>query len=184
MGDAARTRELNIASRLIKPPGRFELKNAIVEALGLEPQGERPWPLRPAMASSSPLLRVLLAEDNPVNQLVAVRLLQRKGCEVTVVSNGRQAVDQLDSGRFDLVLMDVQMPELDGLEATAEWREKEKTRGDHTPIIAMTAHAMQGDRERCLAAGMDGYVSKPFHAEEIFPIIQQVLAEAGSRASG
>ena len=115
-----------------------------------------------------PALRLLLAEDNAVNQRLATRLLEKRGHTVTVAANGRQAVDVLEREPFDLVLMDVQMPEMDGFEATAAIRCREQVHGGHIPIVAMTAHAMKGDRERCLAAGMDGYVSKPLQAQELY----------------
>src|ERR1700693_4718812 len=105
-------------------------------------------------------LQVLVAEDNQVNQLVATRIFEKLGHEATVVSNGREAFVAFLAGKFDLIAMDVQMPEMDGLDATSAIRAWEKTAGTHTPIIAMTAHAMKGERERCLAAGMDGYISK------------------------
>jgi CheY-like chemotaxis protein len=113
-------------------------------------------------------LRILLAEDNPVNQKVALRILEKEGHAVTVAADGREALVLWQRQEFDLILMDVQMPEMDGLEATAAIRRAEMSQGGgHIPIIALTAHAMAGDRERCLAAGMDGYASKPMRAEEI-----------------
>ena len=119
-------------------------------------------------------LHVLLAEDNPVNQRLASRLLERRGHRITVAINGREALAALKEGNFDVVLMDVQMPEMDGFKATAEIRSREEITGRHLPIIAMTAHAMHGDRERCLAAGMDGYVSKPIQAAELFRVIEDL----------
>jgi CheY-like chemotaxis protein len=110
---------------------------------------------------------VLLAEDNAVNQLVATRILEKLGHQVTVVGNGREAVSAVQSGNYDLIAMDVQMPMMDGLDATRAIREWEITTGAHIPIVAMTAHAMKGDRERCLAAGMDAYVSKPIRLREL-----------------
>jgi protein-histidine pros-kinase len=118
------------------------------------------------------ILRVLLAEDTLVNQRVAVRMLEKRGHVVTVVGNGLEAVNAVESGRFDLILMDVQMPELDGLEATRRIRGA----GHTLPIIAMTAHAMKGDDDRCIAAGMDGYVSKPVSAARLHEAIDAVLA--------
>ena len=117
-------------------------------------------------------LRVLLVEDNSVNQRVAVRLLEKMGHCVAVAGNGREALAALDVESFDLVLMDVQMPEMDGLEATAAIRQREQTTGAHVPILAMTAHNMKGDRERCLEAGMDGYVAKPIRPHELMEAIE------------
>jgi CheY-like chemotaxis protein len=178
--DAARCRELNVAARLIKPVGRSELQRAILRILGIEPQARpQTQSVRPD-AERHPGLRILLAEDNPVNRMVAVGLLEKRGYSVDLAADGREALDMLEHGSFDLVLMDVQMPEMDGFEATAALRDKEKTAGGHVPVIAMTAYAMQGDRERCLAAGMDGYVSKPVNAEDMFSTIERVLADVAS----
>jgi CheY-like chemotaxis protein len=120
-------------------------------------------------------LRILVAEDNPVNQAVARRLLQKRGHIVTTVNNGREALAAVEKETFDMILMDVQMPEMDGLEATRAIRAQERHSGGHLPIIAMTAHAMQGDRELCLAAGMDAYVSKPIAVHELLGAIDHVL---------
>lgn len=120
-------------------------------------------------------LRILLAEDNAVNQKLASRLLEKQGHNVVIAANGRQALAQLETEGFDLVLMDVQMPEMDGFEATTTIRKMEETTGTHLPIVAMTAHAMQGDKERCLAAGMDGYLSKPLNLKELLVVVQSVL---------
>jgi CheY-like chemotaxis protein len=117
-------------------------------------------------------LKILLAEDSVTNQKLAVALLERRGHQVTVVGNGKLAVAALSEAPFDVVLMDVQMPEMDGLEATAAIRSHEKKTGQHIPIVAMTAHAMKGDRERCLEAGMDGYVAKPIHPHELFAAVE------------
>ena len=116
---------------------------------------------------------MLVAEDNIVNQRVAAGLLTKRGHQVTVVSNGREAVAAVQQGPFDLVLMDVQMPEMDGLEATAAIRTWERESGHRIRIVAMTAHAMTGDRDRCLEAGMDGYLSKPIDQQSLFAAVEQ-----------
>lgn len=160
--DAARCRELGIVRYLRKPVSVPELYDAVVASLGRAPA---PVPAKRACrtdnSESSPVLNILLAEDNIVNQRVAVRMLEKRGHSVQAVGNGKEALDALACERFDLVLMDVQMPEMDGFDTTVAIRAKEQSTGEHLPIIAMTAHAMKGDRERCLAAGMDDYLSKP-----------------------
>ena len=128
-----------------------------------------------ARASPARLLRVLVAEDNLMNQEVVAKLLRREGHFVGVAQSGREVLDLFDEGSFEVVLMDVQMPELDGLAATAAIRERERTTGGHLPIVAMTAHALKGDRERCLAAGMDAYLSKPIHRDELLLILREVV---------
>ena len=125
-------------------------------------------------------LQVLLAEDSLVNQKLAVALLEKQGHHVTVVDNGREAMAATASGQFDLVLMDVQMPDMDGLEATEGIRAREKQTGTHIPIIAMTAHALKGDRERCLASGMDEYVSKPIRANTLLRAMGSLLGESAA----
>jgi len=125
-------------------------------------------------------LRVLLAEDNTVNQRLTVRLLEKRGHTVTVVQDGTEALAALRRHTFDVILMDIQMPHLDGLETTQAIRAREQDTATHVPIVAMTAHAMQGDRERCLAAGMDGYVAKPLHPTELFEVIARLTAPAAS----
>jgi CheY-like chemotaxis protein len=124
-------------------------------------------------------MRVLLAEDNLVNQRVAVRLLTKRGHHVTVVGNGRDAVEAAAAAAFDVVLMDVQMPEMSGFEATAAIRQAERETGTHLRIIAMTAHALKGDRERCLAAGMDGYISKPIEPATLFATVEEEESPTG-----
>jgi CheY-like chemotaxis protein len=120
-------------------------------------------------------LRILLAEDNPVNQKLAVRLLEKEGHTVVVADNGRLALEALEGGNVDLVIMDVQMPEMDGYEAAASIRKAEETTLKHVPILAMTAHAMKGDEEKCLAAGMDGYVSKPIRPDDLRQAIEELV---------
>jgi len=129
-------------------------------------------------------LRVLVVEDNAVNQLVVSRLLEKQGNSVRVAGNGREALAAFDQQPFDLILMDVQMPEMDGLEATARIREREKVRGGRVAILALTAYAMKGDAERCLAAGMNGYISKPVRPEELFNAIDRVLGAKQVESAG
>ena len=168
---AARAREFGVAHTLIKPIRQSELLNAIFQVLGEPPHSsaEAAGDVQPAAA-----LRVLLAEDNPINRRVAERLLQKKGHTTAVASNGREALERIRAEPFDIVLMDVQMPDLDGYAATAAIRKLEATNGGHLPIIGVTAHAMDGDRERCLAAGMDGYVAKPILPKLLYAEIERV----------
>jgi CheY-like chemotaxis protein len=119
-------------------------------------------------------LKILLAEDNQVNQKLVVWMLEKRGHKITVAGNGREAVSALQSGAFDLVLMDIQMPEMDGFEATAAIRESERGTGRHQRIIAMTAHAMKGDDQRCVDAGMDGYLAKPIRGEDLYALLEGV----------
>ena len=169
-GYSARSRSLGIARSLIKPVKQSDLLEAIGAALEAAPSVEThaPWDEAVAVASR----RVLLAEDGAINQQVAVRLLEERGHSVVVVNNGRAAVKQVAAQPFDVVLMDVQMPEMDGLEATAAIRRAEAQTGGHVPIVAMTAHAMKGDRDRFLAAGMDGYVAKPVRPHELYAAVE------------
>jgi PAS domain S-box-containing protein len=175
-GDISRCERLGVAAYLLKPVKESELFDAVMLALGVTVDGEAESEALPAEppAVTRPL-DILLAEDSPVNQKLAVALLKRRGHTVQVVDTGREAVAAVESRKFDLVLMDVQMPEVDGLEASETIRAREKQTGAHVPIVAMTAHAMKGDRERCLAAGMDGYVAKPIRAQRLFEVIASVL---------
>jgi PAS domain S-box-containing protein len=162
-GDAARLEALGCSGYLLKPVKQSLLREALVTVLGLKQTGNGAGPLVTRHLLSERKrqdMRILLAEDNPVNQKLAVVLLQKAGFSVDVVDNGLQAVGKVKEGKYNAVLMDVQMPELDGLEATARIRQGANP-GEHIPIIAMTAHALKGDRERCLEAGMDDYISKP-----------------------
>jgi two-component system, sensor histidine kinase and response regulator len=175
LGDAARCRELGISAYLMKPVRQGELWEALCNVLGNSPQEKAPLVTRHTLRENRNRARILLAEDNLVNQTLAVRLLEKRGHAVTVTSNGREALAALAKEEFDLVLMDVQMPELDGFEATAAIREMEKASGRHLPIVAMTANALKGDQERCLAAGMDAYVSKPVRTSELFATLEAIL---------
>jgi CheY-like chemotaxis protein/HPt (histidine-containing phosphotransfer) domain-containing protein len=173
--DAARCEELRVSQRLMKPIKQSELFDAIVAALGIQPEPAGGG-TAPAEAPGTRPLRILLAEDSLVNQRLAIGLLERHGHRLTVASNGREACEQLEHGSFDAVLMDVQMPELDGLEATRCIREREKrTSSGRIPIIAMTAHAMRGDRERCLDAGMDEYISKPVRERQLLAALSAAM---------
>ena len=166
-----------------KPVKRSELNGAIARLLDPNLRQTAAGVPRADVARRAPLL-VLLAEDGVVNQQVATRLLEKRGYSVKIVTNGREAVTALSTEHpFDLVLMDVQMPEMDGLAATSAIREFERSRDRHTPIVAMTAHAMKGDRERCLAAGMDGYVTKPIRGNELFAAIDEVVQRRAQRAA-
>ena len=138
----------------------------------LDPEGG-PITLLPQVAREpAEPLRVLLAEDNAVNRKVATRLLEKRGHQVVVTTNGKEALAALQKGTYDLVLMDVQMPEMDGFEATQTIRDSERGTGFHQPIIALTAHAVIGDRERCLEAGMDGYLTKPLRPRELDQLLE------------
>lgn len=168
-GDAERRQLLRISEHLLKPVKQSELFDGIVTALGVNQAEHEERVSVPAAETCVPVqgLKVLLAEDNLVNQKLATGLLQKLGHDVTLASDGQQAVDLYKAQRFDVVLMDVQMPRLDGLEATAAIREHEQSVGFRTTIVAMTAHAMKGDRERCLQAGMDEYLSKPIRGRQL-----------------
>jgi signal transduction histidine kinase/DNA-binding response OmpR family regulator len=176
VGDADRCRELGISTYLVKPIRQDTLLKAVMSALAVDLPATRRNELAASqgvLAKASRPLEILLAEDNVINQKLAVTLLRKWGHTVTLADNGKQAVDKYQQRAFDLVLMDVQMPEMDGFEATQQIRDIEVTTGRRTPIVAMTAHAMKGDRERCLAVGMDGYVGKPIQVTEMFETIER-----------
>ena len=178
-GDAERCRELGIAAYLLKPVRQSELRDAIAKVLDVDHV-----PGTGSMVTSYALrdehdpsvrLKILVAEDNLVNQRLAARLLEKKGHRVEIVANGREAVEALEKEPFDLVLMDVQMPEMDGLEATRAIREREKGTERHLPIVALTAHALKRDEERCMAAGMDGHLTKPIRPQQLDEVLQKYL---------
>jgi CheY-like chemotaxis protein len=187
--DASRCRELGIAAYLIKPIKQSDLLETILKVLSVPGEPEEPEAAKEAAGADSVRpdsrrLRILLAEDNPVNQRLALRLLEKEGHTVVLATNGKEALAAVIRESFDVVLMDVQMPEMDGLEATAAIRLWERDTGRHQRIIAMTAHAMKGDRDRCLEGGMDGYVSNPIQIKELWKEIEEVFPAQGPAPHG
>jgi two-component system sensor histidine kinase/response regulator len=170
--NAAECKRIGVRQYILKPVSETELAAALHRAL--HDSADEPLTVEPVKPTQAVALTVLLAEDNAVNQKLATRLLEKMGHRVTLAADGEEAVRAHAGGHFDLVLMDVQMPEMNGFEATARIREREQATGDHVPIIALTAHAIQGDRERCLAAGMDDYLSKPLNAAALAEKLQRV----------
>ncbi|MEP6573603.1 MAG: response regulator [Gemmatimonadota bacterium] len=193
--EIARCREQGIASYLLKPVAWIDLRATLLARFTeIAPTGERtaafesdrvhrssPRPVERSAGGRS--LRILVAEDNPVNQLLAISLLERRGCHVVIAGNGREAVEVSAREPFDLILMDVQMPEMGGLDATGHIRARESAEGGRVPIIALTARAMKGDRERCLEAGMDDYSTKPIQVQELFRIIDTFFPEQAGPAA-
>ncbi|MDM4015480.1 PAS domain-containing protein [Roseiconus lacunae] len=179
-GDQALNIELQIAERLLKPVKQSEIFDAIVRTLGVNgAEDEQSHPSEQCSDASLAGLRVLLAEDNVVNQKLAIGVLTRLGIQVTVVNDGQAAIDQTNAEVYDAVLMDVQMPEVDGLAATEQIRKREQSTGCHVPIIAMTAHAMKGDRERCLDSGMDDYIPKPIRIGTLKEKLGEIIERFG-----
>jgi CheY-like chemotaxis protein len=190
-GDAARCAELGISAYLMKPVRQVELKEALCRVLGSKRQAQATrlltrYSLRNADTGSGrgerSSFEILLAEDNPVNQKLAIRLLEKRGHRVTLVQNGKEALAALEERTFDLVLMDVQMPEMGGVEATMILRQRERGSGGHQPVVAMTAAAMIGDRERCLEAGMDDYLSKPIRPADLDDMLDKHLKRGDPRS--
>ncbi len=189
-GDAARCRELGVLAYLTKPISQSELRQAILKVLGLKVLGLKVLGAQSPEAAPASLVtrhslreagrpvRTLVADDDRVNQALVVRLLEKQGHEASTVGNGRDALVRLEKQDFDLALIDVEMPEMGGFETMALIREKESTTGAHLPIIAMTAHAMKGDQERCLAAGADAYVSKPVSPRQLRDAIESLTSSA------
>ena len=174
--EATRCRQLGVARHLIKPIKPSDLLDAIVEVLRPDLDVEKlahkaHAPMSRSALSDFPPLRILLAEDNAVNQRLAIRMLEKLGQQVALAVNGKEAVAAAETGQFDVILMDVQMPEMDGLEATRHIRERERNTGRRSAIVALTAHAMKGDRERCLEAGMDHYLSKPIQVGQLTEVL-------------
>lgn len=181
--DSTRCRELGIASYLTKPIRQSTLLDAMMTALGPSLSVQESQPPLLALAPAGRRYKLLLAEDNAVNQKLAVRLLEKRGHQVVAVNNGKEAIAVLDRESFDAVLMDVQMPEMDGFEATTAIRARDAVRGSRVPIIAMTAHAMKGDRERCLQAGMDAYVAKPLRIQELLTVLGELVVQRGAEST-
>jgi len=180
-GGAGEARDAGFSAFLLKPIRQSQLYDCLAAVMGMasEPSPTRlvtRHTLREAQAELR--ARVLVAEDNAVNQKLAVRMLEKLGCRVDVVANGLEAVEASARIVYHCIFMDCQMPEMDGYEATGVIRQREEHTGAHVPIIAMTANAMQGDRERCLAAGMDDYVSKPVQPRELGPMLQKWMQPA------
>jgi two-component system sensor histidine kinase/response regulator len=178
-GDIARCQELGFSAYLTKPVRQNELRDAIARSLdrrAKQAESNAPMPPKDRRIAQHLAMHVLLAEDNTVNQRLATRLLEKRGHRVTVANNGQEAIAHLQKSSFDLVLMDVQMPLVDGLEATRLIRKQEKETGIHQPIVALTAHAVKGDQERCEAAGMDGYLAKPIRPEELDAVLQKYMS--------
>jgi signal transduction histidine kinase/DNA-binding response OmpR family regulator len=176
--DASPWLKVGISAHLGKPIKPSELRNNILKVLGLAaPQAEQASTGPETAATVRQTYRILIAEDNLVNQRVAIYMLEKQGHQVTGVMNGEEALDALEKGNFEAILMDVQMPKMDGVKATQLIRQREKETGLHIPIIAMTAHAMKGDREKCLEAGMDEYISKPLNAKHLGETISRVMSQ-------
>jgi PAS domain S-box-containing protein len=180
-GDANRCQQLGIAAYLLKPVRRQELQEAIARALGAaHSENNEKMITQSSLLAELPadrFLNILLAEDNEVNQKLAMRMLQKRGHRVVLASNGREAVEASERSCYDLVLMDVQMPEMDGIQATLAIRAREAGTKQHLPIVAMTALVMKGDRERCMAAEMDGYLSKPIRPQELDAVLETYAAK-------
>ncbi len=199
-GDSERCMKLGMSNYLMKPIKQSDLYNAIIVAIGqMDKKGGRKTDKdknkRKEMEEEKSTIKrevnILLAEDNGINRKLAESMIKKKGWNVVSVTNGKEAVELYKKQSFDLILMDVQMPEMDGFKATSIIRELEEKKGDHVPIVAMTAHAMKGDREMCLGAGMDGYVSKPMKAKELYDVIEDLLngksrgrSDSGNSAKG
>ena len=174
--DLARSQQLKIESYLLKPVKPPELLDEMLRVLEVSTTEDIDSEQRALKAMPvARTLQVLLVEDSLMNQKLAEAVFQKAGHCVTIANNGREALEVWRSGTFDLILMDIQMPEMDGFEATEAIRQQEQKMGGRIPIIAMTAHALKGDRERCLEAGMDEYISKPIHAKRLLETIVSVL---------
>jgi CheY-like chemotaxis protein len=183
VSELARCEQLGVAAYLIKPVRRSELLKSLRQALGAtSPQAAEPVRADTVPAEERTLipLHILVAEDNPVNQMLLKRLLTNRGHSVKIAANGRLALQAIEEQPFDVVFMDVQMPLLDGFEAVAAIRANEESSGAHLTVIAVTAHAMTGDRERCLKAGMDDYLTKPINASQLDDLLHRLVPGAST----
>ena len=189
-GDISRCKGLGITGYIVKPVKLSYLKDVISFAMGQTKATTEERALSvtetvdmdtqsSAQEGQMQSMRILLAEDNAVNQKLAVRMLEKRGHTVIVANNGKEALETLKKDHFDLILMDVHMPEMDGFETTATIRAHERGNGKHIPIVAMTALAIQGDKERCLEAGMDSYVSKPIKSKELYDVVENLRLVSG-----
>jgi CheY-like chemotaxis protein len=175
--DVPLCRQLGISCHVTKPVSRIALRESVLRALGSEP-AERSHPAA-GISASLRCLSILLAEDNPINQKLATKLLEKRGHRITTVANGLEALAALEKDNFDVVLMDVQMPEMDGWTASEAIRKGERGSNHHIPILALTAHAMKEYEDRCYQAGMDGFVTKPFEAAELYLAVESVIQATG-----
>jgi len=175
-GDAKRCQDLGVSSYLLKPILPSELLDAIYHVVCTTEEKNPVLITRHTLQETQNHFKILIAEDNPVNQKLASRLLEKRGHQVTIANNGQEALDILDTQQFDIILMDMQMPVLDGLETTSQLREREKQLEQRTPIIALTANAREEDRQKCLQAGMDGYLSKPLKGKDLFEMIENLTS--------
>ncbi len=170
-----------MARYLVKPVMQAELLNAILVTLGVKSDQAQAGAASPSGPDPLAGRRILVAEDHPVNRKLVTKLLEKRGLIAVLAANGNEVIEALDSDTFDLILMDVQMPGMDGLQTTAVIREREKATGGRIPILAMTAHAMKQDRDRCLEAGMDAYVSKPVSPADLYREIEELLSAPARR---
>ena len=173
--DFSRCQEAGIAVHLVKPIKKHELQNAVISVLGASREGEKQSVKVTPSEIPQLKLRILVAEDNPTSQIIARKTLEKMGCTVQIAGNGVEATRMAQQGDFDLVLMDFEMPEMNGLEATRVIRQKERETRRHLPIVAMTAYAMKQDRDKCLEAGMDGYLTKPVSPENLYNAIKGLM---------
>jgi CheY-like chemotaxis protein len=184
IANAARCRQHGISHCMIKPIGNTELLGVIQKVLGIAKPAERPEAIPQIVPPSHRSLHILVAEDNPVNQKLAGAMLKKMGHQVTLATDGAEALDKWTRAHFDMIFMDVQMPEMDGFETTRKIRSRESNLQSHIPIVAMTANAMSGDRERCVASGMDDYISKPISRRALTEAIERVAPAANPVWSG